>query len=125
MAAAGAAVQASDGIQAELGVGSDVGAPIEPSAAGEVASAILSPVTIPLTDPGAMVRGSAIARANLPAVDSRDSALLSWLAAQPVGGLIRQDSVRSASPHDSTTDETIDSIPAAVDDVFAGLAVAL
>jgi hypothetical protein len=70
------------------------------------------------------VRVSAIARANLLAVDSRDSALLAWLA-QPVGRPLRQDSVRSASQHDPTTDEAIDSIPFAVDDVFAGLAVAL
>ena len=52
-------------------------------------------------------------------------ALLSWLAAQPGVGPRRQDSVRYEFSHDTTTDETINSIPAALDDVFAGLVVAL
>ena len=72
-----------------------------------------------------MVRGSAIVQATVSAVDSRGRALLAWLAVQPVGGPIRQDSVPPASPHDPATDGTSDEPPDAVDDVFAGLAEAL
>ncbi|HEY4234482.1 MAG TPA: hypothetical protein VGM76_13700, partial [Lacipirellulaceae bacterium] len=55
----------------------------------------------------------------------RDDALLVWLAEQPMGGPALQDSSRHDLPHEASAAEMNDDVPAAVDDVFAGLVVAL